>query len=176
MSLYRTSLFTSMLMSSALMAGCHWHSSNYSCYYDFWGNYVCTYYNYASDGSVESSRDIITDVANAQEQHVAVIAEHYVQKFNLSDEQGMKLAQSTVDFNLLENRTEQDMADFARRLYGVDPSEIVAAVGSAQAGDRTKLNKLVDEAAANFGTTPETMKNIVRAFHAKALAEQGVSL
>jgi hypothetical protein len=68
------------------------------------------------------------------------------------------------------------LADFARRLYGVDPSEIVAAVGSAQAGNSAKLNSLVEEAASNFGTTTTTMKEIVKTLHGKALAEQGISL
>lgn len=178
MKFVKGSVLASTLLITAFLGGCHRNDTGYgyNCYYDVWANYVCEYYYYNADGSLASSRDVVTDVANAQEEHVAVIAEHYAQKFNLSAEQSLKLARTTEDYSVLESRSDQDMADFARRLYGVNPNDIVAAVGSAQAGNREKLNDLVDEAASNFGTTPETMKNIVRSFHGEALAEQGVDL
>ena len=68
------------------------------------------------------------------------------------------------------------MADFARRLYGLNPSEIVSAVGAAQAGNSAQLNSLVDQAAANFGVKSDKMKSIVKTFHGKALEAQGVRL
>ncbi len=147
---------------------------DYNCYYDYYGYYVCDYYYYNADGTTDTSRDIVTDVANSDEARISNAAQHYAQKFNLSDEQGLKLARTIVDYQALQSRSDQDLADFAQRLYGVNPAEIVSAVSSAQAGDSTKLNGLVTEAAKNFNTTPETMKEIVKNLHGKALEEQGV--
>jgi hypothetical protein len=181
MSFVRLSVLASVAAIAVSAAGCRvsGYYNNpyyYDCWYDYWGYYTCGYVYYNADGSVESSRDVVTDVATAQEQHVARVAEHFAEKFGLSEEQSLKLARTTEDFAVIENRSEQDLADFARRLYGVDPSEIVAAVGSAQAGNAAKLNSLVEEAAANFGTTTATMKEIVKTLHGNALAEQGISL
>ncbi len=182
MKLVKLSLLGTLVALATSLTGCYYSGGyynpgyGYSCYYDAWGYYTCGYYYYNADGSVASSRDVITDVANAQEEHVAVVAQHFAEKFNLSEEQSLKLARTTEDFALIQDRSEQDLADFARRLYGVNPNEIVAAVGSAQAGDSAKLNTLVEQAAANFGTTTATMKDIVKTFHGKALADQGISL
>jgi hypothetical protein len=144
------------------------------CYVSGYGYYVCDYYYYNADGTTDTSRDVITDVANADEERVAAVAKHYAEKFNLSDEQGLKLARTVTDYQTLQNRTEQDLADFAQRLYGVNPAEIVSAVSSAQVGDASKLNSLVTEAAQNFNTTPDNMKEIIKNLHGKALEEQGV--
>jgi hypothetical protein len=159
------------------MSGCYVSNPyTYYCYYDAWGYYNCSYYYYNADGTVETSRDVVTNVANADEERVNTVAQHYAEKFNLSEEQGLKLARTVNDYQMLQTRTEQDMANFARRLYGLNPSDIVSAVSAAQAGQSQQLNALINEAAANFNTTPSTMKEIVKTLHGKDLAAQGVRL
>lgn len=144
------------------------------CYYDYWGYYVCDTYYYNGDGTSETSRDMITDLAQAEEQMLANQGKHFASKFSLSEEQGLKLAKSINDFNAIKDRSEKDVADFAERLYGVNPSKIVAAAGKAQAGNNAEMNELVAEAAKNFNTTSDNMKSIVKSLHGKLLEQQGI--
>ncbi len=139
------------------------------CYTDKDGNSYCN-----SEGG--RSRDVMTQTAEDQEARLAEVGQDFAQRFGLSDEQGLKLARTTLDFHLIKDRSASDLADFARRLYGVDPGQIVVAVGRAQLGDVAPLNELVEEAAVHFGTTPGNMKLIVKEFHGRALKDQGISL
>ena len=145
-----------------------------NCYYDYYGYYYCDSYYYNGDGTQDTSRDMITDIAQAEEQMLQNQAKHFSTKFSLSEEQGLKLAKSINDFNAIQERSEQDVADFAQRLYGVSPSKIVAAAGKAQAGNAAEMNELVAEAAKNFNTTSENMKSIVQSLHGKLLEQQGI--
>lgn len=145
-----------------------------NCYYDYYGNYVCdTYYN-NGDGTTDTGRDMITNIAQAESQKLANQAKHYAEKFSLSADQGMKIAKTINDFNAVQNRSDADVADFAQRLYGVNPASIVSAVGKAQAGDNSQLNSVVAEAAKNFNTSSDNMKNIVKTLHGKMLEQQGI--
>jgi DNA-binding MarR family transcriptional regulator len=162
-------------LALSALTGCHlssYYGGGY--YYDdgYYYDYDYGYYYSSESGS----RDVLTDITERQQQRIAEVAEEFSTRFGLSEEQSLKLAQTTFDFEMLQNRSEQDLADFARRLYGVNPAEIASAVGRAQIGDSSKLQGLVNEAADHFGTTPATMKEIVKTFHGKALDEQGIRL
>ena len=138
------------------------------------GNCTTTYYN--GDGSVNTTRDIITDLAQAEQQLLESQARYYGNKFSLNEEQGMKIAKTINDYNAIQNRSDQDVADFAQRLYGVSPSRIAAAVGKAQAGESAELKQVIDEAAKNFDTSSDNMKAIVKTLHGKLLEQQGIVL
>ena len=171
---------TLALSSLAIMAAaCHdgfdMRPHDTDCYGSGSFRYCETEY-YSADGSVETSRDMITDISQEDEIVLQSVAKHYSEKFALGEEQGMKIAQTVRDYSLVQTRSDQDVADFARRLYGVDPMQVAAAVGSAQAGDNSKLNVLVNEAAKNFNTTSDNMKNVVKTLHGKLLEQQGISI
>jgi hypothetical protein len=144
------------------------------CYYDIYGYYYCDTYYYNGDGTTDTSRDMVTDIAQAEQAQLDNAAKHYASKFSLSAEQGMKIAKNVSDFNALQSRSDKDVADFAQRLYGVSPTQIASAVGQAQAGDSSAMNAVVAEAAKNFNTSSENMKSIVKTLHGKALEQQGV--
>ena len=146
------------------------------CYYDYYGYWVCDTYYYNGDGTKDTSHDMITDMAQAEQQMLQAQAKHYATKFSLSEDQGMKIAKTINDFNTVQNRSDKDVADFAQRLYGVSPTKIVAAAGKAQAGNSSELNDVVAEAAKNFNTTSDNMKSIVKTLHGKLLEQQGIQL
>jgi hypothetical protein len=149
-------------------------STYQDCGYDYYGYYYCSTYYYNGDGTTDTSRDMITDIAQAEQQMLSNQAKHYATKFSLSEEQGMKIAKTINDFNTVQSRSDKDVAEFAQRLYGVNPSKIVSAVGAAQAGDNAQLNDVVAEAAKNFNTTSDNMKQIVKNLHGKMLEQQGI--
>ncbi len=152
------------------------------CYleYDwYWGDWVevCDIYYYNQEGEVAGiSKDIVADAADKEQVLLETAAEFYANQFNLSVDKGMKLAKTVKDFSALEERTSEDLSEFAERLYGINPGKIASAVGTAQAGNSVMLNEIVDEAAKNFETDTENMKDIVKFLHGKALKDNGINL
>ncbi len=126
--------------------------------------------------STQHSRDILGSIAEDEESRLAEDAARIAERFALSEEQGLRIARITSDYQNLQNRSDRDLADFSQRLYGVDPREIADAVAQAQLGNRQEMNNLVDRAALHFGTDPETMKGIARELHGRALQDMGVDL
>jgi hypothetical protein len=174
----KTGLFAIAVLALLINASGCVFSSGPSRHTDCYGDIItyCETHYYNGDGTVDTSRDMITDIAQVEQEQLANAGRHYAAKFALSEEQGLKIAKTIDDFNTVQNRSDADIADFAKRLYGVDPTAIASAVGKAQAGDNSQLNQVVGEAAQNFNTTPENMKNIVKTLHGEMLERQGVKL
>jgi cyclic lactone autoinducer peptide len=152
----------------------------YNCYYDYdvYGYYYeyCVWEYYNSNGEVEVSKDIVADVADKEAFALEKAGEFYADKFNLSVDKGMKLAKTIKDFNALSERSAADVAEFAEKLYGVNPNALVSAVGSAQVGNNAELDAIIETSAESFNTSTENMKDIVEYLHGKALSENGISL
>ncbi len=157
-------------------------SYHYNCYdyYDSWGYYSHTecyyeYYNVAGE-KVSSELDIVAEVSDIESFKLERMAQRYAEKFELSQDQALKVAKNVNDFNALEDRSEQDIADFAQRLYGVNPTEVVSAVGKAQVGENDELEALIDSAAKNFNTSRENTKALIKELHSAELNDLGVKL
>lgn len=155
-----------------------WH---YNCYpvYDSWGYYMyddCYYEYYNQDGTLAQELDMSEKLADREATVLAKTAEVYAEKFALSNDQATKIAKNVKDFEALKDRSAEDVADFAQKLYGVNPSEIVSAVASAQVGNNEELQSVISQAAQNFNTSEETMKAIVNELHGKALEANGIEL
>ena len=139
--------------------------------YDSWTGKAL---NNASDEAL--SRDIITTIAQEEEVSLRSKGAFYAKKFGLSQEQGFKIARTVNDFSTLQDRSASDIADFSQRLYGVNFSTLQPALDSARNGDLTGLNNVIEQAAENFGSSPETMREVVRSLHSKILDEAGIAL
>lgn len=156
-------------------------TSSYGCYpvYDSWGYYLydeCGYYYFNDDGTVTKELDLVGEVADKEELILERTADLFTEKYNLSTEQGLKVAKNIRDYTALKNRSAVDVADFAKKLYGVNPSKIVSALSAAQMGSKAELEAVIEEASANFKTNQENMKAIINELHGKALKEHGISL
>lgn len=140
-----------------------------------WGCLAATYECYSSvEGA--ASRDILTGLAEEDERSAEEAGREFAARHSLSDEQGMRAVRITRDFAQLQTRSAADLEDFSRRLYGVNPAEVVSALHEGQMGNREKMNELVEQAAAHFGTTPQIMKEVIQDLHGEALRESGVTL
>jgi hypothetical protein len=115
------------------LAGCRlstYYSGDY--YYDEDG------YDYCHSNGTSASRDIATELTERQERKIAEVAQKFAHRFGISEEQSLKLAYTSFDLEILQDRSADDLADFSRRLYGVNPSDITVAVGRAQLGDSSR--------------------------------------
>lgn len=174
--------FTTLGAAFVMMLGlvsCHGGGSDVYCWteYDIYGYpyTVCDDYYYASEDSIREL-DMAARVAESEAQKLEIAGLRFAEKYNLSADQGYKIAKNIADFTALEDRSNEDMADFAEKLYGVNPSEVVSAVGQAQVGMNGELENLIEKAAYNFNTDTVTMKTIINDLHGKALSDNGIEL
>jgi hypothetical protein len=154
-----------------------WH---YNCYpqYDYWGYYLyddCYWEFYNTDGTI-AERDMVSNVADKEALLLEKLTSVYADRFSLSTEAAAKVAKNVADFSALTDRSEADVADFAQKLYGVNPSEIISAVSAAQIGNNAELDSVIDKASISLGTNSDNMKAIVKELHGKALEASGIEL
>lgn len=144
--------------------------------YNQWGNCL----NKAGQANVQ--RDLISVVSDAEQLTIQGAASDLAKKYSLSAETSMKVARTFNDWAKLgftrgtKGRTAADLADFTKRLYGVDIKKVGNAMMSATLGDNTALNSTINEVASNWNTNPETMKEILKDFHSKQLEAAGIEL
>ena len=154
-----------------------WH---YNCYavYDSWGYYLyddCYWEYYNTDGELASSElDISAEVSDIEKFKLKRMAVHYAEKFSLSADEGMKVARNIQDLSALQDRSEEDLADFAQKLYGVNPNDVISAVGKAQVGDNAELETLID--SIEFNTSSANKKALIKELHGNALKANGINL
>ncbi|MDA8792769.1 hypothetical protein N9N67_05955 [Bacteriovoracaceae bacterium] len=158
----------------------------YNCYpvYDYWGYYLyddCYWEYYNTDGAKiagHESRDVLSDEYTKETRLLTNLSNFYATEFNLSTTSATKLAKAFNDYKKLENRSIEDLADFAETLYGTNPVALTKAVAKAQGkdGDYSALEAELSKAAESFGTDPANMKEIVKHFYGKALEESNINL
>lgn len=147
-----------------------WDDDCYSCG-DDWG-----WYDDAQIATGNHSTDIMGDVAGVESNRLKKASAFYANKFSLSDEQGLKLAKTIQDFKSLQRRDANDLAEFSQKLYGLNPEEIITSVSSAQVGDYSELDSVINKAAKNFETTSQNMREIIKTIHKSALRDNGIEL
>ncbi|MDZ4661580.1 MAG: hypothetical protein SGJ18_08165 [Pseudomonadota bacterium] len=119
-------------------------------------------------------RDHVGDVVEAEEKVVAGAAGILSEKYGLSLDTGMHVARTLNDWAVIGQdraRTKDDIASVTQKLYGIDVSEVKLALEKAAAGDLVALDLAADKAASNWGTTPETFKEIQKTWFAKQIKQ-----
>lgn len=164
-------------------------------YYDSYGYYqsytgygwqspdgiIYTDSGYALNNSEDrDSKDWIADVSDAESKVVSVVGEKFATKYALSADTGLHIARTLNDYATLTKkskkraRTEQDIADFSKRLYGVTAEKATAAIDDAKKGNPGTLENLNGEVATYWGTSPETSKAILKSWYKHQLSEVGM--
>ncbi len=141
--------------------GWYWRSPS-GIYYDFYGD--------ALNDDSGSSRDFAGEVAEQEQNVVKSAGEFFAAKYALDTATGIRVAKILHDYAELGKaraRTEADIADFSKRLYGQDLNKVKGALAEAMKGDKSQINAVVQEAATNWSTTPETMKEILKVWYGK---------
>jgi hypothetical protein len=172
-------LSASLVSCDTSSTGYYAPTNHYNCYveYDYWGYpYEECYWEYYSNGDLVKEKDMAADVADTQANKLEKLAQFYSERFELSTDKALQVAKNVSDFSALEDRSESDIADFAQQLYGVNPTQVVSAVGKAQVGQNAELDALVEAASANFNTSKENTKALIKALHGNALEANGINL
>lgn len=135
----------------------------------------CALYSY-SDNNSSFELDLASDVAAKEETKLQQTQQYYMNQFNLSVDAATKMARAVIDFNRLQQRSYEDMLDFAVRLYGVNPKDLTHAIALGQMGENAELENLLEKAAMELETTSENMREIIKTLHSEALFEAGIRL
>jgi hypothetical protein len=168
---YNTYLYTDSYGYSQQYTGYGWVSTDGILYDDL---------GYAlNSGEDRDSRDMIGDVAAAEQAVVSKAGKDFAAKYALSEDAGVSIARTLNDWATLSKkekraRTEQDVADFSKRLYGVSVDKAQAALDAAKKGDQSGVLQINTDVATYWGTSPETSKAILKTWYKDQLAEAGV--
>jgi hypothetical protein len=136
---------------------------------------------YAYDGSAlnaaklaggTNGNDVVGSIAEQRADQMKGISEVLQAKFALDADVSEQAAASLVDWSEIGSkraRTHSDMAAFSKRVYGIELGKIedvalLARDGKAELALK-EMDSLVGEAAANWRTSPETMREVLNFFY-----------
>jgi len=126
--------------------------------YDDWGRAL------NEDGETQD-RDIIAVVAAKERQNVETAGKNFAERYALAEDTGVQVAKTLNDWAVLGKsraRTAQDIADFSKRLFGVDFNTVSVSLEKAKSGDKTELSNNIAQMANFWGTSPETAKEVLK--------------
>lgn len=137
--------------------------------------YFCDWIYYNNDGQI-FEQDLAAEVSDQEKMLLNKLSNVYADKFTLSSQSAAKIAKQVIDFSALKDRSADDIADFAQKLYGVNTSEIISAVFESQIGNNTDLDKLIEKASQNLGTNESQTRAIINELHGKVLEENDIQI
>jgi hypothetical protein len=116
-----------------------------------------------------SSNDLITEAAGMEKASREAAGRLFSQKYALNEEKGLLISKTLQDWAKIGKdraRTDEDVADFAKRLYGVDSAQAEKALAEAMISrDAKAVESLNVDVAAHWGTTPEVSKEILKSWY-----------
>ena len=110
------------------------------------------------------SRDLIANAEEIERQVVTKVGKSFAEKHALSEDTGIQIASTLNDWATLSkkrSRTDQDVADFSKRLYGISVNQAKAAFDQAKKGNMDGIEAANADVADHWGTKPETAKAIL---------------
>jgi len=117
-------------------------------------------------GESPLSADIVSDAARREHEIQVVTGTVLAQKYALNQEKGIEISKTLQDWAKLgkdRSRTESDVEDFSKRLFGVSGSRVESAIALSVATHNSKaLEDLNVDVAAHWGTSPEVSKQILK--------------
>jgi hypothetical protein len=139
--------------------GFAWLSSS-GILYDQFGNAL----NETEESSI--TPDIIAQAAKKEQEVQASVGKALAQKYALNEDRGIEISKTLQDWAKLGRdraRTDSDVADFSKRLFGVSATRTESAIAVAMTTrDLKAVEELNVDVAAHWGTTPEVSKQILR--------------
>jgi hypothetical protein len=128
--------------------------------YDQFGNAL----NESESDSV--SADVITAASEKERQIQTSAGKALAQKYALNEDRGIEISKTLQDWAKLGKdraRSDADVLDFSRRLFGVSGSRAESALAVAMTTRSLKaVEELNVDVAAHWGTTPEVSKRILQ--------------
>lgn len=151
--------------------GYGWESPN-GILYDEWG--------YALNNTGRTrGRDLTADIIEQKEAKYAEAAQALSERYSnngqvLSEETSLHIVRTLGEYAEIgrsRTRTAQDMADFSKRLFGIEAGQVANAIALAQKGDMSGINQVKDQVSTFWGTNPEVTEAVARDWFASQIEE-----
>jgi hypothetical protein len=127
-------------------------------------------------GGSEDGDDLLGSVSEQKEDQVKGFAEVLSSKFQLEADVAEKAARALSDWSDIGSRrarTAADFAAFSKNVYGIEMKQVDDVILLAKKGElakaQAKADSLVGQAAKNWKTSPETMKEVLKFFYGNYL-------
>jgi hypothetical protein len=156
---------------SASYVGWGWQSPN-GVIYDEFG------YALNEDGE-QDSKDLIAEVAKKEVATVTNAGKAFAEKYSIDATAGVQIAKTLNDWATLSKklgraRTQADVADFSKRLYGVSLEQTTVALEDAQKGETAGLEAVNSDIAKYWGTDAQTSRKILKNWYRDQLSDYNV--
>lgn len=140
--------------------------------YDQYGNALNE-----TDEDQETTADVIALASKKEADSAKAAGRSLSQRYALAETAGVSIARTLQDWAVLGRaraRTPGDVADFSKRLFGVDLSRANRAIADAARGQPDAMKELNVDVAAHWGTTPETSKEILSHWYQGEMKDLGL--
>lgn len=128
--------------------------------------------------SDSASADVIADASSQEVQAQTAAGKIFAQKYALAEDKGIMISKTLQDWATIGKnraRTTDDIADFSKRLYGVDPAKATGAFQKALlTQSQAPLEDLNVDVAAYWGTSPEGSKKILKDWYKSEVAQYNI--
>ena len=117
------------------------------------------------EGNPTSGRDTVANLGELERARVSTAGKKFAAKFGLSEDTGLNVAQVFYDYKMLgknRTRTAAELNQLAERLYGLDLGQITNSISEMEKGNMAPMNAAIEDAADHWGTTPETMTEVLK--------------
>ncbi len=117
------------------------------------------------EGNPTSGRDTVANVGEEEMARVQSTGKKFAAKFSLSEEVGINVAKAFYDYKIItktRTRTEADVNRLTERLYGMQMSRITNSIKEMEKGNLAPVQEAIEDAADHWGTTPETMQEVLK--------------
>jgi hypothetical protein len=128
--------------------------------------------------SDSASNDVIAAAAAQQDQVTKAVGKAFAAKYALAEDKGITISKTLQDWATLGKdraRTTADIADFSKRLYGLDANRTMGAFQAAlSTQSQQPLEELNVDVAAHWGTSPEVSKTILKSWYKDEVSAYGI--
>jgi hypothetical protein len=122
--------------------------------------------------------DVIAAAVVKEKQVQAQVGKVLAQKYALNEDKGVMISKTLQDWAKLGKdraRTDADVSDFSKRLFGVSAAQAEAAIGVAMATqNKSAVENLNVDVAAHWGTSPEVSKQILKNWYKDEASAMGL--
>ena len=115
-----------------------------------------------------SGRDIVQTAAEQEEQTIQLAGADFSSRYALQEVVGVDVARTLNAWATLTRdrkvrvRTEADLADFSKRLFGVELTRAASGLQAFARNDVAQMRELSSQVASHWSTSPETAEQILK--------------
>lgn len=161
-------------------------------YYDTYGN-PASFYGWAwqsptgiiynqygtalNETGDSEGRDLIANAADLERKTIEGAGKKFAKDYALNEATGIRIAETLNSWATLgksRSRSEQDVADYSKRLYGIGVDQAKSAIDRARKGDQQGLEDAAEDISQSWDTKASNVRRILKDWYKDQLSEVNV--